>query len=166
MPNDILLLVSLLLFAIIFYFLLKRPGRHKRNIKKARKIIKKLKSIEHSGAKIKYLRKIDPFVFEELLLESFKNNNYKIKRNKRYTGDGGIDGRVIKDNKLYLVQAKRYSSSINPKHIEEFSIAINNHKAHGGFFIHTGRAGNKSCANLLGHNIKIFFGEQLLKLIS
>ncbi|WP_192840691.1 restriction endonuclease, partial [Enterobacter hormaechei] len=42
-----------------------------------------------------YLRKIDPFVFEELLLEGFEAHGFRTIRNKRYTGDGGIDGQVI-----------------------------------------------------------------------
>jgi len=40
---------------------------------------------------IAYLRKIDPYVFEELLLEALLSKGFKITRNKRYSGDGGID---------------------------------------------------------------------------
>ncbi|WP_407233716.1 restriction endonuclease [Escherichia coli] len=32
-------------------------------------------------------------MFEELLLEGFEAHGFRTIRNKRYTGDGGIDGR-------------------------------------------------------------------------
>lgn len=84
-------------------------------------------------------------MFEECLLDAFKAKGYRIKRNKAYTGDGGIDSRIYDaTGKLYLLQAKRYSSSINPQHVSEFSKQILSHKAAGGFFVHTGRTGNKS----------------------
>ena len=56
------LLISLFFFAI---FLIYRNGfnRHKRNVRTAGKVIKKLEDFEYDGAKLNYLRKIDPFVF-------------------------------------------------------------------------------------------------------
>ena len=75
------LLISLFFFAIVLIY---RNGynRHKRNIRSGERVIKKLASIEHDGAKLNYLRKINPFVFEELILSAFKDKGYKIKRNK------------------------------------------------------------------------------------
>lgn len=157
------LLISLFFFAI---FLIYRNGfnRHKRNVRTAGKVIKKLEDFEYDGAKLNYLRKIDPFVFEELILTGFKAKGYKIKRNKRYTGDGGIDGRVKKDGKWYLVQAKRYSNSINPSHVLEFDSVIKKHKAAGGFFVHTGRTGAKSL-EYKTDCIEFVSGDKLLTLI-
>lgn len=64
---------------------------------------------------------------------------WEIGRNFRYTGDGGIDGRVLIADKLYLIQAKRYRSHINLQHIRNFHQAIVREKAPGGFFVHTGK---------------------------
>ena len=61
-----------------------------------------------SAGKMAYLRKINPYVFEELVLDGFRSKGYGVKRNRRYSGDGGIDGRVYLDGKEYLVQCKRY----------------------------------------------------------
>lgn len=163
---EIFYFIGALVIILILKFFLRKPSKHKRNIVKARSILKKLKSMEHEGAKINYLRKIDPFVFEELLLEAFKDKGFKIIRNKQYTGDGGIDGQVIRNDKLYLVQAKRYSSAINPAHVLEFAQIINKHKAFGGFFVHTGRTGKSSYEKLPGQNIEIISGDRLVKLIS
>jgi len=103
----------------------------------------------NDAQRLSYLRKIDPYVFEELILISFKNNGYHIKRNKRYSKDGGIDGIIFDSNKNKIaIQAKRYSTSITPKHILDFTTAIKKCKAHKGLFIHTGRTGPKSYQNL------------------
>ena len=86
-------LVSVLqtaLIILVIYFLLRarfRP-RHYFKIKNGERVLKKLESFEHDGSKINYLKKIDPFVFEELVLSAFQSHGFKIKRNKRYTGDG------------------------------------------------------------------------------
>lgn len=164
----IIYLIAIVASIFLLLILAKKSklNRHKANIKQARIILNKVKSIDHPGAKIKYLRKIDPFVFEELLLESFKDKGFEIIRNKRYTGDGGIDGQVIKDEKLYLVQAKRYSSAINPSHVQEFAEVIKKRNAFGGFFVHTGRTGKTSYEKLPGQNIEIISGDRLIKLIS
>lgn len=121
------LLIGLAFFALFF------PGifylsKHQRTIRKGKKVFNKIQTFENDGAIFNYLRKIDPFVFEELLLWAFKFKGFKIKRNKRYTGDGGIDGQVFKDNIHYLIQAKRYSGYINKKHLEEFSNVVKKEK--------------------------------------
>lgn len=163
MKDHYYLLISLFCFAIALIYY-RGPSRHKRNVKAATKIINKLREIDNPGARLSYLRKIDPFVFEELILTGFKSKGYKIKRNKRYTGDGGIDGRVKKDGKWYLVQAKRYSNSINPSHVLEFDSVIKKHKAAGGFFVHTGRTGAKSL-EYKTDCIEFVSGDKLLTLI-
>ncbi|MBE9053231.1 restriction endonuclease [Nostocales cyanobacterium LEGE 11386] len=113
-----------------------------------------------------YLRKIDPFVFEELLLTCFQRQGYTIRRNDRYTGDGGVDGCVWLHGSLYLIQAKRYKDSINPAHIEEFGRVIQSRGAVGGFFIHTGRTGEKSRDLLRQYpQIQLLSGQKLVEFI-
>lgn len=113
-----------------------------------------------------YLRKIDPFVFEELLLTCFERQGYTIRRNERYTGDGGLDGRVWLHGEVYLVQAKRYKDSINPAHVKEFGRVIQSRGAVGGFFIHTGRTGNQSKELLRQYpQIQLLSGQKLVEFI-
>ena len=164
MNNSHIILPILLLLFVLLAFYFKKESRHKRNIRTARKVQKKLSQIKFPGAKLNYLRKIDPFVFEELILNGFKNNGYKIKRNKRYTGDGGIDGRVKKDGQWFLVQAKRYSNCINPTHVTEFMTIVEMQKVAGGFFVHTGRTGKKSY-ELKNKSIDFISGDKLLALL-
>ncbi len=157
--------VLLLIFPVIGFGLRYFNTRHKRNIRKGKRILDKINQFDNDGAKIAYLRKIDPFVFEELILSAFKNKGYKIIRNKRYTGDGGIDGRVKIEGKLFLVQAKRYSSAINPSHVGEFVNVVSKQCAAGGFFVHTGRTGKKSLEMNTG-NIQFISGGKLIDLLS
>ncbi|QKX07725.1 restriction endonuclease (plasmid) [Aquimarina sp. TRL1] len=159
--------IILLSILIIILLLGKRKyNKHTRNIKKANKIINKLTNLEYPGQKIKYLRKIDPFVFEELLLTSFKTKGYKIKRNKKYTGDGGIDGIIYDSNKnKIIIQAKRYSGYVNLQDLYEFNNLVYSNKAYKGYFVHTGKTGKKAHKHFKNSNIEIISGSSLINLI-
>nr|WP_306670548.1 restriction endonuclease [Acidithiobacillus ferrooxidans] len=53
---------------------------------------------ETFARRIAYLRKIDPLVFEELVLDAFQKEGWLVQRSTRYSGDGGIDGRIVSGN--------------------------------------------------------------------
>jgi restriction system protein len=156
-----LLVVFVLLFVFapsLFYF-----SRHERKIQNGRKILAKLQTFSNPTSIISYLRKIDPFVFEELLLSAFQEKGFRVKRNRKYTGDGGIDGQVFKNKVHYLVQAKRYSGYVSAKHIEEFSKVVIKKRADVGLFVHTGKTGKSNFDRF--ENVKIVSGEALVRLI-
>lgn len=156
----------LIAFFFIFTLLLSiKKSRHRRNVIKSKKIIKKINTFNYSGQKINYLRKVDPFVFEELILSAFEKKGFEILRNKKYTGDGGIDGTIydIQNNK-YLIQAKRYSNHINLAHIKEFGALLQENKCKG-FFIHTGKTGKQSLKESYNYNMTIISGNKLIELI-
>ena len=164
--------VFLFLLLVIYYLLSRKKfNRHKHNWKKAIQIIEKLKSFEGEnteGRKLGYLRKIDPFVFEEVLLYSMKMKGLKVIRNKRYTGDGGIDGKMIDKNKVrYLIQAKRYKSHITLSHVKEFIQLVNKDRwANKGLFIHTGKTGKGVYEELKNQPIQIVSGQKLIDLVT
>jgi restriction system protein len=127
--------------------------KHQRNVERATQILELLRSQtstmdSEQALKIVIgsLRRVDPFVFEELLLHCFKDAGYQVVRNSRYTGDDGIDGRIYRDGKLYLVQAKRYAGLIDAGHLREFENTLGRYSAAGGFFVHTGRTGDTAKA--------------------
>lgn len=72
-------------------------------------------------------------MFEELLLEGFEAHGFRTIRNKRYTGDGGIDGQVIIGKYRYLIQAKRYRGHIALQHVQEFEKLLKRHNCRGLF---------------------------------
>ncbi len=156
-----------------------RKNKHNHNIRQARKVMKLLNKDEFRSSAPKfygYVRKVDPLVFEELLLYCFAVRGFKIRRNSRYTGDGGVDGMVkLGDNKnvynsgaWWLIQAKRYQSHINPQHIHDFKRVIDQIPcAAGGLFIHTGKTGGKSYQQLgeYQHKLQLISGANLHQLI-
>lgn len=162
----IIIALTFLLVLTLYLFSKKRFNRHKYNRKKANQVLVKIKSFEHQGQQINYLRKIDPFVFEELLLNAFQKKGFRVIRNKRYTGDGGVDGIVYdKEGNKILIQAKRYKSYINPKHIIDFGLLLKNKRVDKGYFIHTGKTSSNT-RNLFQHtNVMIIGGSKLLNLI-
>lgn len=155
------------IFLVLYYTCRKRRfNRHRHNRMKSKKILHKIRSFPFAGQRISYLRTIDPFVFEELLLDAFEAKGYKVVRNKRYTGDQGIDGVVWKGDRKYLIQAKRYRGHINLKHVRDFIRLVSEQKCHG-FFCHTGRTGKQSRSIINEHkNITIISGESLIELMS
>lgn len=156
------------IFLLLFYTLKTSRGKHHRNVKKATVILKKLRSFTGEGVDgrvITYLRKINPYVFEELLLTAFKENGYRITRNMRYSGDGGIDGKVSMNGKNYVVQAKRYVNYIKEEHINELYACIRRESADGGFFIHTGKTGKDKMNRHRNGTIEIISGQKLATFI-
>lgn len=139
MNESIHVVGSFILAGILLYGLWqgtrRRRRRHERKQASAVRVIDKINTFPHFGQKIAYLRKIDPFVFEELLLEGFERRGFEVIRNRRYTGDGGIDGRVKIDGQTWLIQAKRYTSYIAVGHVRDFSDLLNATGARG-FFCH------------------------------
>ncbi|WP_435071009.1 restriction endonuclease [Enterobacter hormaechei] len=113
---------AIALLAVVFFRRSVRHRRHKRKQQSARRVLERIKTLPGFPQKINYLRKIDPFVFEELLLEGFEAHGFRTIRNKRYTGDGGIDGQVIIGKYRYLIQAKRYRGHIALQKAGIFSV--------------------------------------------
>jgi restriction system protein len=168
--SNVFMVIACVLLCIILFKQSKkqRSSLHVRNIKLANKFLEKINFIANKNPALAfgYLRKINPFVFEELLLLAFKKQNYRIQENLRYTGDKGIDGTVFDvTGKKYLIQAKRYKGCINAAHVENFSALVNKTNAHAGFFIHTGRTGRKPYS-AKSNDVRIISGSRLINLIT
>ncbi|AIA55459.1 putative membrane protein [Acidithiobacillus caldus ATCC 51756] len=71
---------------------------------------------ETFARRMAYLRTLDPLVFEELVLDAFQKKGWIVERNRRYSGDGGLDGKVFMDNRWRGIQCKRYKGPIQTAH--------------------------------------------------
>lgn len=174
--NQQMAIIFLVLFILVIFIKTRKREKysHKWRKKSSIKVLNKIQDMEASHIFV-YLRKIDPFVMEELIMDSLdKREDIKVIRNNRYTGDNGVDGKFILTEEIegkkikykYIVQVKRYKSYINPKHVEEFIQHINREKAHKGLFIHTGKTSNHSFN--LAHNedkLSIISGSKLISLL-
>ncbi len=145
----------------------KKPS-HKIRMKQAKRVFARLQCAdfqENGGRLFAYVRAIDPFVFEELLLLAFKARGLKVIHNRRYTGDGGIDGVVVLPNKQrYAIQAKRYKDHVNAQAIKNFATDLTRHSCSGGFFIHSGKSGASVYHNLPS-NVTMISGGNLYRLL-
>lgn len=139
---------------------------HRRRVKAAKRVMTKLYTIDNTPQRLAYLRKIDPFTFEELVLEALDQRGHRVKRNKRYTGDGGIDGQCWINGKHALIQSKRYRNHINVKHVRDFATLLERRNCHG-LFVHTGRTGKASqeIANS-DPRLTIISGDGLVRLLT
>ncbi|PSB30102.1 restriction endonuclease [Chlorogloea sp. CCALA 695] len=143
-------------------------NKHQQNIRRAERVLKRLREVStvvQLPEALGILRKMNPYAFEELLLTCCHERDWQIERNFKYTGDGGLDGRVTIAGRLYLIQAKRYRGYINPKHIRDFHRVIERDKAVGGFFIHTGKTGEMSKELLREYRISLLSGERLVDFV-
>lgn len=167
-----LLLSGLLLLISIGCFLIAllgsshaRDRRHRRKRATAQRVSAALAAISNPGQQLAYLRKIDPYVFEELVLDAFEHQGYQVLRSQRYSGDGGVDGVVIKNGRRHLIQAKRYRGHIQLAHIKQFQSVVAQQQCHG-LFIHTGRTGKQSREQAnTSPNLHILSGRRLLDLL-
>ncbi|ENI8091237.1 restriction endonuclease [Salmonella enterica] len=170
--------MSLVMFLFLLLFLLvitaggyrrtasARTRRHRRYRETAQRVLMRLPELSSDGARLNYLRKINPYVFEELLLLALEKQGLDVIRNHSYSGDGGLDGQVFIDGKRWLIQAKRYSRSISPQHIREFGELLAREGC-CGFFIHTGRTGRKSVNDLqCWRTMQLVSGQRLLNLLA
>ncbi|EAS2902709.1 restriction endonuclease [Salmonella enterica] len=167
-----LMAIFLLLCLIVLIAILRRPSasarvrRHRRYRETAQRVLVRLPALSSDGARLSYLRKINPYVFEELLLLALEKQGLEVIRNRSYSGDGGLDGQVFINGERWLIQAKRYSRSISPQHVREFGELLAREGCRG-FFVHTGRTGRKSLDSLRGYpQIQLVSGRRLLALLA
>ena len=154
---------------VIVWLLAWRKPPHAWRIHKSYRILSKLEQIGvQSGpaAQFGYLRSksVDPYTFEEAILSALKNHGLKIKRNRRYSGDGGIDGRAWHKGRLILIQAKLYRHHVAKKDVEQFCGLCKRRKALG-LFVHSGRTG-KGAKIFFDDRVKVVSGERLLRFLA
>ena len=146
------------------------PRSHRRRIRAARRTLNLLagwlqKDGEQAAPRVfGYLRKIDPLVFEELALDAFRRAGVRVKRGRRYSGDGGVDGHVRYAGRWCPIQCKRYQSAINPAQVRDFSRVVERSRAPRGYFVHTGRTGDASW-EARGSAVRMISGHRLIDLL-
>lgn len=144
---------------------------HRRRVAASRRILSKLSHFDGEGADgraFAYLRAIDPLTFEEVVLSAIEAAGYLVLRNRAYSGDGGVDGRVLVPGQLsrtWAVQVKRYASAITPDHVASFVSKIRAGRHDGGLFIHCGGTGPTAYRWMAGTSIELISGSKLLALL-
>lgn len=156
-------LVLLALISVRHLSVSRRRKRQRWRISASYHVLDRVGEMPAFPHKISYLRKIDPFLFEEVILTALELYGCRIKRNRRYTMDGGLDGQFWYRGQRYLVQAKRYRGYISKSHIAVFESLCRKRRALG-LFVHTGKTG-KGIAASETESVSIISGQALLGLL-
>ena len=142
-----------------------RDARHQLFQQRGARLLAKVREMnprENPARVFAYLRAVDPFVLEEAALHALAQRGLKVKRNERYTGDGGIDGRFELDGAPWLIQVKRYKGRIRPGDVWSFDAACHEENARG-LFISTGRTPAEARAvQRESDRVRIISGEELM----
>lgn len=148
---------------------LRRLTEHRRRIAQSRAVLRAVRQFTGEGYAARclaYLRSVDPLVFEEVVLSALEDAGLFVLRNQRYSGDGGIDGRVwLPGQGWYAVQSKRYGGHVNHHHVAAFGEAICHHGFGAGLFLHTGRSGAAVYPHLTKSKVVLVSGASLVKLV-
>lgn len=148
--------------------LLRLPG-HRRRVRQARRALGTVRAIRGTAAEARqfsYLRKVEPLVFEELVLCAIEQAGMFVVRNLRYSGDGGIDGRAWHPGIGWCgIQVKRYAAHISHGHLNEFASALARSGHSHGYFVHCGRTGAAAYEHFTGRRISQLSGQRLLDLL-
>jgi restriction system protein len=168
--NHLMLFALALIFVAVAINVFSKPysKRHVRNIKASNRRLDKIAEIGRFGgigAQLAYLRKVDPYIFEEMILTAIERKTHAVIRNKSYSGDGGLDGAFVLNGKKILVQAKRYKGCISTKHVQDF-ITLCEREGTRGIFVHTGRTPKPAFDMAIQSGVEILSGEKLISLLA
>lgn len=143
-----------------------RRARHARKRQAAKRRLLALRELETPAQQFGYLRKVNHFVYEEMILAALEEAGYCVTHNQRYTGDGGIDGRFQVAGRDVLIQAKRYRYHIRAADVKAFGKVCDQYQLNG-IFVHTGRTGRLAVE--IGRStarVDIVSGQRMLNLLT
>ena len=151
LPWETIFLVAILILTLYLLTRKKhRPGRRRRKAsvktqwrrKASQRWLTSFRRNEADYSKqqrFAYLRKVDAFLWEEILMKCFEERGYPIIRTKM-TRDGGSDGFVKIEGSISVIQAKRYSNHVRQSHVDDLRHLVErDHRISSGILIHTGK---------------------------
>lgn len=117
---------------------------------------------------INYLLNVSPRDFEHIISKVYEKLGFTTQVTP-YSGDMGKDIIMYKNNRLYLVECKRYSAKnlVSREELQKLYAAIMENKAYKGFFVTTSdfKSTAKDYVKNIDNKIKLINGKDLLKLI-
>ncbi|HBQ61258.1 MAG TPA: hypothetical protein DD671_16985 [Balneolaceae bacterium] len=126
--------------------------------------IKSLKEREKSSIRtsLQQLKQMNPYKFEEYVGEIYKKLGYEIFQTK-FSGDQGIDLKLIKNGITYLVQCKRYKGTVSVNQLRGFLGTLSFHEVKKGKFVTTGNF-SKNCHEFENYDIELIDGMELMRM--
>lgn len=158
-----------MVFKLANLFRLRGMTGHHANQRQARRVLRAVRGFDEPGKAgrcLCYLRKVDPLVFEEVVMSAFEDAGFPVLRSRSYSGDGGVDGAFWSPQLGWLaVQVKRYRAHIDRQHVRDFGEAMRLRGFDGGLFVHTGRSGAGVYPELIEGGLCLLSGQRLVDLV-
>jgi hypothetical protein len=111
-----------------------------------------------------YLRTVHPREFEQIACRLFEKMGYDVELTK-YTGDGGVDGRLRKDGQLSLLQCKRTQGSVGEPVLRDLFGAMAHEQALSAFIVTTGSVSSQARQWAVGKPIRVVELPELQQLV-
>lgn len=111
------------------------------------------------------LRRLDPYQFEKVVGDYFRDCGYTVQQTKR-TGDGGKDLIMYKNGQTYYVEVKRYGKG-NPvsRPLIQKLVGACHPVGAKGIFITTSRFTKEAIAEAHRSGIQLIDGDQFIKML-
>jgi HJR/Mrr/RecB family endonuclease len=111
------------------------------------------------------LRRLDPYEFEKVVGDYFRDCGYTVQQTKR-TGDGGKDLIMYKNGQTYYVEVKRYGKG-NPvsRPLIQKLVGACHPVGAKGIFITTSRFTKEAIAEAHRSGIQLIDGDQFIRLL-
>lgn len=111
------------------------------------------------------LRRLDPYQFEKVVGDYFRDCGYTVQQTKR-TGDGGKDLIMYKGGQIYFVEVKRYGKShpVDRPLIQKLVGACHPNNAKG-IFVTTSRFTQGAINEANRSGIQLIDGDQFIKML-
>ena len=96
--------------------------------------------IQRQSRNIEFLQSVSPQKFEDLMAEMFTALGWMVEQTP-YTNDSGMDAVLLKDERKFLLECKRYGKDnvVGRPTLNAFLGVMTAQKAEGGFFVTTSR---------------------------
>ena len=110
------------------------------------------------------LADLDPFDFERVVCDVYRRLGYEVEGTPK-TGDGGVDGYLKRDGKVYLLQCKRVKGSVGQPILRDLYGVMRATDAQGGIVVTTGRVSRQAREWAKGKDISLVETLELKGLI-
>ncbi|WP_263376511.1 restriction endonuclease [Granulicella aggregans] len=93
--------------------------------------------------------------FEDAIAQLFRNLGYQVKQTP-YSGDGGKDAILLKNDIKYVLECKSGAQSIGRPDIQKFHSAMIHEGAVEGFYVNTGKFSPPAIEYAKEHKVKLY----------
>lgn len=133
-----------------------------------RKLIEERKQLEEERLNIirkkkEYWNSLDGWEFEEEIKIIYEKQGYQAKLTS-YSADGGIDIKLKKDNKYYIVQCKAHKAQLGPSVIRELYGTMISEKANGAILATLEGVSSKAKEFAKNKPIKILTIDEIIEM--